>query len=147
MEKSSLCEVCGNEVNDTLPKCPYCNQPRKPEALQEISEDVRTLNLEKGMPVVADALRRFESELASAQGRVKVLVLIHGYGSKGKGGLIKKAVRDKIDLYIRQGRLKDILIGEKCGKRSGHARLLLKRFPALEEFLQHPNPGITLVVL
>ena len=146
--KTVLCEVCGNELDAVLKSCPYCNQKREPDYTQEIEDYFRVVNLERGMPLVHEALNRIDYELVSArQSGLKVLVLIHGYGSTGKGGAIKDSVR--AELKVRQGAnaLTDILPGEDCGKHSPHARQILKRFPELNDYVRRPNPGITIVVL
>lgn len=99
------------------------------------------------MPVVRDALQRLEVEVASSVlAGIKVLVLIHGYGSTGTGGDIKKAVHRKLRLYMDQKKITDILPGEECGKQSAHAKHMMKRFPMLSDYLLRMNPGITIVV-
>lgn len=144
----SVCGVCGNEVDPALAGCPFCLEPREPLYGKEAKQQLRVVNLERGMPLVRDALQRLalELEFASRSG-CKVLVLIHGYGSSGKGGAIKEAVRSQLQSSLEQKNLRQVVPGEECGKRFGHARQLMKRFPFLEEFVQRPNPGITLVII
>ena len=44
-------------------------------------------NLEAGMPTAVDAIRRLTSILSTQRAlRTRVIKLIHGYGSSGKGG-------------------------------------------------------------
>ena len=148
MESESVCAVCGNEVDPALASCPFCSEKKKPEFVKTATESYRVVNLERGMPIVRDALHRLASELETASRTgCKALVLIHGYGSSGKGGAIKDAVRKQLQLCMDQKALNGVLPGEECGKRSGHARQLAKRFPFLVEFVQRPNPGITLVII
>lgn len=48
---------------------------------------MRTLNLEAGFPSVDDAQRRLLAEMQSArQDGLRVLKVIHGWGSSGEGG-------------------------------------------------------------
>lgn len=148
MEGESVCAVCGNEVDPLLASCPFCREQRKPEYITSAAEPFRVINLERGMPVVRDALKRLALELETAsRAGCKALVLIHGYGSSGKGGAIKDAVRRQLQFSIDRKILNEVVPGEECGKRSGHSRQLVKRFPFLDEFVQRPNPGITLVVI
>ncbi len=148
MAAGSVCTVCGNEVDPALARCPFCKQERKPEYAMERSEQFRVVNLERGMPLVDDALKHLRSEFETAKHTgCRVLVLIHGYGSSGKGGAIKDAVRSRLKIWVDQETVKEVLPGEECGKRHGHARQLLKRFPYLKEYVLRPNPGISLVVL
>lgn len=148
MSGQSVCTICGNDIDPALACCPFCREKKEPEFGRNTVEQYRVINLERGMPVVRDALKRLTLELESASRTgCKALVLIHGYGSSGKGGAIKDAVRRKLQLCIDQKILSEILLGEECGKRGGHARQVMKRFPFLGEFVQHYNPGITLVII
>lgn len=110
----------------------------------------RLVNLEKGRPLVHQALARMEMEIqtAACQG-FKVLTLIHGYGSSGAGGAIKTTVRYHLSFIRHQGRVRDIVFGEDFENRSGRGRQLLRRFPFLMDHrdLNRANPGITLVIL
>ena len=145
-----ICEICGNEQEPGVTTCPYCGAE---STAPVISPDVflqRTINLEQGMPTVAQALKRLETELKTArlQG-YKVLTLIHGYGSSGKGGAIKGEVQRQLQFYKHQKRLNDVIAGVDFSSRSGEGRQLLRRFPALATHsdLNRSNRGITLVVL
>jgi len=148
MGDAPVCAVCGNEVDPKLVRCPHCRGAldavgEKPGAGQH-----RVVNLERGMPSVRDALKKFEMELQSARlTGCRALVLIHGYGSSGEGGAIREAVRAHLEIMSGRKSVKEILYGEECGKRSGPARQLMKRFPFLNEYARRRNPGITLVVI
>jgi hypothetical protein len=108
------------------------------------------VNLKKGMPLVQQALQRLEGELklSCAQG-IKILTLIHGYGSSGKGGAIKGAVQRHLHFLRLQGRIQESIPGEEFEGRSGRGRQLLRRFPFLADHhdLNRANPGITVVIL
>jgi len=106
-------------------------------------------NLEKGMPLVGQALDRLEATIAVAGSQgVKALTLIHGYGSSGAGGAIKVEVRRQLQFLRLQGRIKEIVPGEEFEGRSKRGRHLLRRFPFLagHRDLNRANPGITLVM-
>lgn len=148
MGGESVCGVCGNEVEPGLAACPFCKQPRQPLYGKAAAEQFRVVNLERGMPLVRDALQRLTLELESAaRGGCDVLVLIHGYGSSGKGGAIKEAVRRQLRFNLDRKILREVVPGEECGKRFARARQIMKRFPFLGEFTRNPNPGITLVFI
>ena len=145
-----LCEVCGNEVEAGRSECPYCQaectgaRPRVEALLHQ------TINLEKGMPLVQQALDRLELALQTGSGQgFKALTFIHGYGSSGEGGAIKTAVRRQLQFFLHQGRVKAIIIGEEFEGRSGRGRQLLRQFPFLTNHrdLNRANPGVTLVIL
>ena len=144
------CDMCGNEFDRFELCCPYCATTRS-----SLSERVpgalhRRINLEKGMPLVAQALRKLVSELDNArlQG-YRVVTLIHGYGSSGKGGAIKEEVRKELEYMVHRDQIKEFLPGEYLGKKHGRYRQLLSRFPGLkqEKELERSNQGITVVIL
>jgi len=145
-----LCRVCGNEIEGMRTSCPHCGAEGAVEPPQWTGPVHRMVNLEKGRPLVRQALIRMETEIrtAACQG-FKVLTLIHGYGSSGTGGTIKTAVQHQLHFLCHQGRIREIVAGEEFESRSGRGRQLLRRFPFLAEHrdLNHANPGITLVIL
>jgi len=145
-----VCEVCGNELDPGVTTCPYCGTVSTSPILQASVLLHRIVNLEKGLPTVAMALQRLDTELEIARRQgYRVITLIHGYGSSGKGGAIKDETRHQLHYYKHKGRINDMLAGEDFNSRSGAGRQLLRRFPALATHgdLNKGNPGITLVVL
>lgn len=147
MGSGSVCAVCGNESDPLLAACPFCGAKKTPEFAGRPALQYRVVNLEKGRPLVSDALKRLAMELeAGVRTGCRAMVFIHGYGSSGKGGAIKEAVRHQLESARSQKVVHEVLPGEECGKRSGQARQFLKRFPLLAEYVQRANPGITLVV-
>jgi hypothetical protein len=131
--------------------CPYCGAAEKvDEGRPKPAFCHRTVNLEAGRPVVEVALRRLEQAVDDGlrQG-VTVLTLIHGYGSSGKGGVIREECRRMLDFMREKNIVADYLCGEDFVKKSGRVRALLQRYPALaaHHSLGRGNPGITLVLL
>ncbi len=149
MTAISICEVCGNERQDDGVTCPFCGAAG---AVYPVGNgpQYKTVNLEKGLPPVAQALSRLEQEIAVARmERCRVLVLIHGYGSSGRGGVIRNESRSLLGYMKDQGKLNDFLPGEEFSTRTGPGRQFLRRFPFLKQLhdLNRRNQGITLVVL
>lgn len=147
MTEQIPCAVCGNEFAPAFLHCPFCGAERqaKPRAPRRTS---RTINLEKGLPTVAQALTRLHQEILQARAEgYRALVLIHGYGSSGEGGSIRREVRRQLNLLREQKQISDFLPGEECGRRAGRARQLTRRLPFLADHLRAPNPGITIVIL
>ena len=57
-------------------------------------KNYRIINLELTLPAVHDVPERISRELREARRhKIRVMKLIHGYGSSGKGGKLRLAVR------------------------------------------------------
>ncbi|GAB4344247.1 MAG: hypothetical protein Kow0089_20700 [Desulfobulbaceae bacterium] len=149
MSDAGVCSLCGNEVDATFPVCPFCGHRRAPATPAGPERPLsRVVNLERGMPPVADALQRLEMELAAGRASgIGALLLIHGYGSSGRGGAIRDAVRQRLETLRTGKKVREVLKGEEFAKHAGPFRQLLKRFPELGDELRGKNPGITIVVL
>jgi hypothetical protein len=106
--------------------------------------------VKKGMPFVDEALDTLslELDLARSQG-VKVLRVVHGYGSSGSGGKIKQAVLQELASLSRAGRVHAYVVGDRYSEDTNQGRALLSRFPGLGSTLvsDRHNPGITFVQL
>lgn len=145
-----ICEICGNSIEPTESICPFCQTPCAVLAKQASGMLHRLINLEKGMPLVEQALERLRNELfVSKRQGIKVITLIHGYGSSGKGGGIRREVRQYLRYLQHQHQINDMILGEEFSRNSGRGRQLLRRFPFLADHrdLNRANPGVTLVIL
>ncbi len=110
----------------------------------------RKINLERGRPTVETALKRLDLEIGRARNeKVRVLSLIHGYGSSGKGGRIRLECRKILAYMVQQKKLNGFINGEDFNKRSGVGKALLRRFPELEQICgsEFNNPGVTIALL
>ena len=109
-----------------------------------------TINLEAGFPTVDDARRRLLSEMQSARARgVRVIKVIHGWGSSGEGGKLGPAIRKSLRLRVKEGKASLVLPGERFSSDTNEGRELVQRYPALrnDRDYNRANPGITLVEL
>ena len=108
------------------------------------------VDLEAGHPRVEEALRRLDMKLDTARMQgVKLVRVIHGYGSSGKGGAIGDAVARRLAERRRQGRVKSFVWGGDWPDQTPEAKALLQRRPLLRESLRtdRGNEGITFVEL
>ncbi len=146
------CSTCGNEIPDDESKCRYCDSDQQPERSSRRSggEEIKTINIKKGMPFVDEALDilSLELDLARSQG-VQLLRVIHGYGSSGTGGKIKQAVIQELESLSRAGRVHAYVAGERYSEDTQQGQDLLSHFPGLGSTLvsDRHNPGITFVQL
>lgn len=111
---------------------------------------MKTIVLKAGMPSVHEALGRLDRELELAQREgVRLLKLVHGYGSTGRGGDIRIAVQKRLHDLKQDGRIQACIFGENWAKSDEITWRLLKQYPDLKEdsHLGRRNQGITIVVL
>jgi hypothetical protein len=74
----------------------------------------------------------------------RVLKVIHGYGSTGRGGSTRETVRNW--LFSQRNRFRSILPGEECSPVHPVAESLAKEIsPETDPDLLTPNPGVTFV--
>ena len=106
--------------------------------------------LEAGMPTVDMARTHLNMTLRSAKAnRVKVLKLIHGYGSSGKGGAIRADVLAQLARKKRAGQIKEFVRGEDFSPFDSAARAIIAACPSLSRDIDYSraNHGITMVLL
>ena len=111
---------------------------------------VHIANLEDGMPTVPQALARLAAELRAAQHQnIKLLKIIHGYGSSGAGGDLRIAIQATLRQMADCGNIRACIFGENWRRGDEEAWDLVKRFPSLknDQDFGRGNRGITLVVL
>jgi len=147
----SPCPVCGNDITLTDLACKFCGAPLETTSADPAPDILhRVVNIERGRPLVETALKQMENELARARtDRVRVVTLIHGYGSSGKGGRIRMECRKVLDQLSRRKKINFAIAGEEFRKRTGPGKALLHRFPHLERDCasDFSNPGVTIVVI
>jgi hypothetical protein len=101
------------------------------------------------MPLVREALQRMERELALArQEKVRLLKLVHGYGSSGAGGEIRFAVQKRLVEMTQTGQIRGCIFGENWSKSDEMSWRLVQAQPQLKEDsdLGRGNRGITIVM-
>ena len=148
----NLCHICGNDIRRGVKTCTFCGSDQTENNQKPVVRKFthRTVNLEAGMPLVEPALQQLQSAVHEARILdIQVLTIIHGYGSSGRGGVIRKECRKVLEYMKSRGELSDVITGEEFCRRNGPVRNLLKRYPELENNsnLNRGNKGITIVIL
>ena len=111
---------------------------------------IRTYNVEAGLPTLDEARRLVIGEIRRAKREgVRVLKVIHGYGSSGKGGVLCVGLRKSFGLRKKEGVIKDFVEGEDFSIFNPTALTLLELVPALrgDPDLSATNEGITILWL
>ena len=93
---------------------------------------VRTFNVEAGLPTLDEARRLVIEEIKRAKREgVKVLKVIHGYGSSGMGGALCFGLRKSFRLRKKEGAIKDAIAGEEFSIFNDTVLALLEAVPEL----------------
>ena len=111
---------------------------------------VKELNIKQDFPPADVAVALLENEIEALYnteyGAVKI---IHGYGSHGKGGEIKRLLRIRLKQLKAQKKIFDFVEGEKWGKEAVEKFNIVENFPdlILKSDINCYNNGITIVFL
>ena len=111
---------------------------------------IRIFNVEAGFPNLDDARRQVIAEIKRAkQEKARVLKVIHGYGSSGKGGALYVGLRKSFGLRKKEGVIKDFVAGEDFSIFNKTVLDMLEAVPELrgDPDLGATNEGITVVWL
>jgi hypothetical protein len=74
---------------------------------------LRTYNVEESLPTLEEARKLVMEEIRKAKtGGIRVLKVIHGYGSSGKGGKLCTGLRKSFGLRKKEGVIRDFVVGE-----------------------------------
>lgn len=147
----AACQVCGNDISESSLNCKFCGSRQDSVHLKQDRGFVqKTVNLEQGRPLLEVALQKLDDAVVdAAKNKIHVLTLIHGYGSSGKGGLIRTECRKNLHFMKSKGRIRDYIAGEDFSRKYGPVKMLLQRYPQLSagSNFNKGNRGITLVVM
>jgi hypothetical protein len=111
---------------------------------------VRTFNVEADRPSLDEARREVLEEIRRAKhDGVRVLKVIHGWGSSGKGGTLCHGLRKSFALRKREQVIRDFIPGEDFSIFNQTVLALLDAVPALrgDPDLNLTNEGVTLLWL
>ena len=110
---------------------------------------MKTLNLKENNNSVEQALFFMEKEieLCKLEG-TKMLKIITGYGSHGRGGLIKKACEKKLKELKNKGIILDYIQGDLWNMHYEKALKYKTMHPSvIDEDFNIPNGGITIIII
>jgi len=112
--------------------------------------DIRTFNVEADFPSLEEARRLVIEAIRKARrDGVRVLKIIHGYGSSGKGGKLCIGLRKSFALRKKEGVLKAAIAGESFSIFNRTTLDLLEAVPELrgDPDLDATNEGVTVLWL
>lgn len=113
--------------------------------------EIQKINLEQHSLTVDEALATVETEIQALKinPNIKMLKIIHGYGSKGVGGKIKEALPQVLNKLKTQKKIEWWVNNSNFGVLSNKYKEYSKKYPEiiLDNDLKNFNPGITIVFL
>lgn len=111
---------------------------------------IRVINVEEDLPTLDEARRFVIEEIKRAKrDGVRVLKVIHGYGSSGKGGRLCVGLRKSFGLRKKEGVIKDFVSGEGFSIFNQTTLSMLEASPELrgDPDLNATNEGVSLLWL
>ena len=111
---------------------------------------IRTYNVEAGRPTLDEARRLVIEQIKQAKrDGARVLKVIHGYGSSGKGGALCIGLRKSFRLRKKEGVIKDFIAGEDFSIFNDTALALVEAVPEVrgDPDLNATNEGVTILWL
>jgi hypothetical protein len=102
------------------------------------------------MPTVDEARQLVIAEIKQARREgARVLKIIHGYGSSGKGGALCTGLRKSFRLRKKEGVIKDFVAGEDFSIFNNTVLSLLEAVPELrgDPDLNATNEGVSILWL
>lgn len=111
---------------------------------------IRTYNVKAGMPSLEEARRAVIGEIRRAKREhVRVLKIIHGWGSTGKGGTLCVGLRKSFKLRRKEGVIRGFIPGEDFSIFNRTVLDLIEEVPELrgDPDLNATNEGVTFLWL
>ncbi len=103
---------------------------------------LKEINIEHGFTSL-EAIEYIKQVLSSS--KKTCIYIIHGYGSSGRGGVIRQKVRSFLQAQVKNGKLKAVINGEDFNVFNFKALELKNKYKELEQLFRVCNHGVTVV--
>lgn len=110
----------------------------------------KIINIEAGMPTVEVGQKRLYLEIVTAKNQgIRFLKVIHGYGSSGVGGRLKRGILEFLAAKKKEGFIKAYVPGEDWSIFNQAARDIMEQCndSRKDSDLGNSNLGITIVLI
>ena len=107
---------------------------------------LRVVTIKEGLPTLEEAKRRLLLEVRKCHGDgISVLKIIHGYGSGGRGGVLRTGLRKVFAEYQRDGDILGSAPGEEFSIFHAASLEMITSAPELRKDpdLERSNPGVS----
>ena len=106
------------------------------------------INVKENMPTVPAALQNLKASLDCCRRLdYHCVLIIHGYGSRGMGGVIRDKARQWLRAQERNKRLKTVIEGEEFNLFNPKAREMKTKYRELDPLIRAYNHGVTVIEL
>ena len=106
------------------------------------------INIKQNMPTVDEAMKCLQDSISRfKREKYHCVLIIHGYGSTGKGGTICLKARQWLKAQERCGKLKSVIFGEDFNIFNFKALELKNKHHELDILLKVCNHGVTIIEL
>ena len=108
------------------------------------------VNIKQYLPSVDYAMYHLEQAISECVATgTQVLVVVHGYGSHGQGGNIKRAARVLLKRLKKEGKIATYVGGEEWGDTNADKLVINKLCPEtiLSSQIGNLNPGVTVILI
>lgn len=118
------------------------------ELVDIMGERIPVINLEDGYPTAEEAVRKMTDSISTLrQQGYKAVLFIHGYGSTGKGGMIRSMVRSKLKDRSLSGLVREVCPGEEWYIKKRQMLNICPRLKDSERDIILGGRGVTVVLL
>jgi hypothetical protein len=106
------------------------------------------INIKSDMPMVGDAMKYLQDTiLRLKKEKYECVLIVHGYGSTGKGGAICEKCRQWLKAQERNKKVKTVIFGEDFEIFNFKALELKNKYKELSPLMNVCNHGVTVVEL
>lgn len=120
------------------------------EIISPYNPKIKTINIKEDFPPCDVAVfKLYEAIFLNTKMGFEVLKIVHGHGSHGKGGEIKRAVKDYLIEAERKKEIQFFVMGENWSTKNEKVKYLENKYPELilDEDIKNINSGITVILL
>lgn len=110
----------------------------------------REINIKENMPSSDYAIHLMIEEIDIAKFlKIPVVVIIHGYGSHGKGGVIARRVQRELNTLKHDGKIVDWVYGSKWSDQKEVCKRIVELCPNVEiaHDLHLKNSGVSVILV
>lgn len=110
----------------------------------------RKVNIKENNPNVDYAMYLLDEEIKYSKGvGNRVIIVIHGHGSHGQGGLIRREIRNYLPQLKKKGVITDYVFGDNWGDLNESKKHICEVAPELiiNANVRNINSGVSVVLI